>query len=181
MPSTYLWWTYGTKISRLRAKAAQLHTQRQNTIHPARILTTQNTSTLTLTLDRSIEKALSRNTNLRIPLLNDYLGWGAVSDLSLIADLSQEYKHDLWRLKSELKLSQIQQHVTKIDRSIELIGRLWFAPWTTSPRSMASCLAVQTSSFFNHIPLYKEWGFANKVKCRYNCVEFVTILHTTLR
>ena len=39
------------------------------------------------------------------------LGWGAVSDLSLISDLSQKFKHDLWRVKSELKLSQ-KQHLT---------------------------------------------------------------------
>ena len=38
-------------------------------------------------------------------------GWGAVSDLSLISDLSQKFKHDLWRVKSELKLSQ-KQHLT---------------------------------------------------------------------
>ena len=39
------------------------------------------------------------------------LGWGAVSDLSLILDLSQKFKHGLWRLKSKLKLSQ-KQHLT---------------------------------------------------------------------
>ena len=39
------------------------------------------------------------------------LGWGAVSDLSLISDLSQKFKHDLLRVKSELKLSQ-KQHLT---------------------------------------------------------------------
>ena len=39
------------------------------------------------------------------------LGWGAVSDLSLISDLSQKFKHDLWRVKSELNLSQ-KQHLT---------------------------------------------------------------------
>ena len=38
-------------------------------------------------------------------------GWGAVSDLSMISDLSQKFKHDLWRVKSELKLSQ-KQHLT---------------------------------------------------------------------
>ena len=38
-------------------------------------------------------------------------GWGAVSDLSLISDLSQKFKHDLWRPKSKLKLSQ-KQHLT---------------------------------------------------------------------
>ena len=38
-------------------------------------------------------------------------GWGAVSDLSLISDLSQKFKHDLWRVKSKLKLSQ-KQHLT---------------------------------------------------------------------
>ena len=38
-------------------------------------------------------------------------GWGAVSDLSLISDLSQKFKYDLWRVKSELKLSQ-KQHLT---------------------------------------------------------------------
>ena len=38
-------------------------------------------------------------------------GWGAVSDLSLISDLSQKFKHDLWRVKSELNLSQ-KQHLT---------------------------------------------------------------------
>ena len=30
-------------------------------------------------------------------------GWDAVSDLSLIYDLSQKFKQDLWRLKSKLK------------------------------------------------------------------------------
>ena len=35
-------------------------------------------------------------------------GRGAVSDLSLISDLGQKFKHDLWRVKSELKLSQKQ-------------------------------------------------------------------------
>ena len=53
------------------------------------------------------------------PTLNKYaiykhdkhLGWGAVSDLSLILDLSQKFKHGLWRLKSKLKLSQ-KQHLT---------------------------------------------------------------------
>ena len=39
------------------------------------------------------------------------LGWGAVSDLSVISDLSQKFKHALWRVKSELKLSQ-KQHLT---------------------------------------------------------------------
>ena len=39
------------------------------------------------------------------------LGWGAVSNLSQISDLSQKFKHDLWRVKSELKLSQ-KQHLT---------------------------------------------------------------------
>ena len=43
-------------------------------------------------------------------------GWGAVSDLSLISDLSQKFKHDLWRLKSKLKLSQ-KQHLTPDDRA----------------------------------------------------------------
>ena len=43
--------------------------------------------------------------------LQHHLGWGAVSDLSLISDLSQKFKHDLWRVKSELKLSQ-KQHFT---------------------------------------------------------------------
>ena len=32
--------------------------------------------------------------------------WGAVSDLSLISDLSQKFIQDWWRVKSELKLSQ---------------------------------------------------------------------------
>ena len=40
-------------------------------------------------------------------------GWGDVSDLSLISDLSQKFRHDLWRLKSELKLSQ-KQHLTPV-------------------------------------------------------------------
>ena len=40
-----------------------------------------------------------------------HLGWGAVSDLSLISDLSQKFKHDLWIAKSDLKLSQ-KQHLT---------------------------------------------------------------------
>ena len=40
-------------------------------------------------------------------------GWGAVSDLSLISDLSEKFKHDLWRVKSELKLSQ-KQHLTPV-------------------------------------------------------------------
>ena len=31
------------------------------------------------------------------------LEWGAVSDLSLISDLNQKFKHDLLRVKSELK------------------------------------------------------------------------------
>ena len=44
-------------------------------------------------------------------------GWGAVSDLSLISDLSQKFKYDLWRVKSELKLSQ-KQHLTPV-----LVGR----------------------------------------------------------
>ena len=39
------------------------------------------------------------------------LGSGAVSDLSVISDLSQKFKHDLWRFMSELKLSQ-KQHLT---------------------------------------------------------------------
>ena len=39
------------------------------------------------------------------------LGWGAVSDLSQISDLSQKFKHDLWRVKPDLKLSQ-KQHLT---------------------------------------------------------------------
>ena len=39
----------------------------------------------------------------------DDLEWGAISDLSLISDLSQKFKHDLWRVKSELQLSQKQQ------------------------------------------------------------------------
>ena len=44
--------------------------------------------------------------------LTEYVTWlGAVSDLSLISDLSQKFKHDLWRLKSKLKLSQ-KQHFT---------------------------------------------------------------------
>ena len=43
------------------------------------------------------------------------LGWGAVSDLSLISDLSQKFKHELWRVKSELKLSQ-KQHLTWFDK-----------------------------------------------------------------
>ena len=38
-------------------------------------------------------------------------GWGAVSDLSLILDLSQKFKHGLLRLKSKLKLNQ-KQHLT---------------------------------------------------------------------
>ena len=50
-------------------------------------------------------------------------GWGAVSDLSLILDLSQKFKHGLWRLKSKLKLSQ-KQHLTPVplldQRSVEL-------------------------------------------------------------
>ena len=33
-------------------------------------------------------------------------GCGAISDLNLISDLNQKFKHDLWRVKSELKLSQ---------------------------------------------------------------------------
>ena len=37
-------------------------------------------------------------------------GWGAVSDLSLISDLTQKFKHNLWRVKSELKLSR-KQHL----------------------------------------------------------------------
>ena len=41
-------------------------------------------------------------------------GWGAVSDLSLISDLSQKFKHDLWRVKSKVKLSQ-KQHLTPDD------------------------------------------------------------------
>ena len=41
-------------------------------------------------------------------------GRGAVSDLSLISDLSQKFKHDLWRLKSKFKLSQ-KQHLTPAD------------------------------------------------------------------
>ena len=45
------------------------------------------------------------------------LGWGAVSDLSLILDLSQKFKHGLWRLKSKLKLSQ-KKHLT---RGVELL------------------------------------------------------------
>ena len=48
--------------------------------------------------------------NIKGPLQYE-LGWGAVSDLSLISDLSQKFKHDLWRVKSELKLSQ-KQHLT---------------------------------------------------------------------
>ena len=40
--------------------------------------------------------------------------WGAVSDLSLISDLSQKFKHDLWRVMSELDLSQ-KQHLTPGD------------------------------------------------------------------
>ena len=44
-------------------------------------------------------------------MVADDLGWGAVFDLSLISDLSQKFKHDLWRVKSELKLSRIQ-HLT---------------------------------------------------------------------
>ena len=31
--------------------------------------------------------------------------------LSMISDLSQKFRHDLWRVKSELKLSQ-KQHLT---------------------------------------------------------------------
>ena len=38
-------------------------------------------------------------------------GWGAVSDLSLISDLSQKFKHVLCGVKSKLKLSQ-KQHLT---------------------------------------------------------------------
>ena len=41
----------------------------------------------------------------------DLQGWGAVSDLSLISDLSQKFKHDLLWVKSELNLSQ-KQHLT---------------------------------------------------------------------
>ena len=40
-------------------------------------------------------------------------GWGAVSNLSEISDLSQKFKHNLWRVKSELKLSQ-KQHLTPV-------------------------------------------------------------------
>ena len=47
------------------------------------------------------------------------LGWGAVSDLSLISDLSQKFKHDLW--SQHLILSQKQHltpggHASKYDR-----------------------------------------------------------------
>ena len=48
-------------------------------------------------------------TQMMVPQLDQ--GWGAVSDLSLISDLSQKFKHDLWRAKSKLKLSQ-KQHLT---------------------------------------------------------------------
>ena len=40
-------------------------------------------------------------------------GWGAVSDLSLIFDLSQKFKHVLCGVKSKLKLSQ-KQHLTPV-------------------------------------------------------------------
>ena len=46
-------------------------------------------------------------------------GWGAVSDLSLISDLSQKFKHDLWRVKSELKLSQ-KQHLTPAPDQLQI-------------------------------------------------------------
>ena len=46
-----------------------------------------------------------------LQLLSEDQGWGAVSDLSMISDLSQKFKHDLWRVKSELKLSR-KQHLT---------------------------------------------------------------------
>ena len=51
------------------------------------------------------------------------MGWGAVSDLSLISDLSQKFKHDLWRVKSELNLSQ-KQHLTP-DAGLLKIDRCW--------------------------------------------------------
>ena len=49
-------------------------------------------------------------------IVND-LRRGAVSDLSLISDLSQKFKHDLWRIKSELKLSQ-KQHLTPAEVNV---------------------------------------------------------------
>ena len=49
--------------------------------------------------------------DLHLHQQTDQPGWGAVSDLSLILDLSKKFKHGLWRLKSKLKLSQ-KQHLT---------------------------------------------------------------------
>ena len=51
-------------------------------------------------------------------------GGGAVSDFSLISDLSKKFKHDLWRVKPALKLSQ-KQHLTpdirkRTDRHIHI-------------------------------------------------------------
>ena len=37
--------------------------------------------------------------------------WSAVSDLSLISDLSQKIRQNLWRVKMEHKLSR-KQHIT---------------------------------------------------------------------
>ena len=56
----------------------------------------------------SMIASLATGNNMIAPV---HLGWGAVSDLSLISDLSQKFKHDLWRAKSKLKLSQ-KQHLT---------------------------------------------------------------------
>ena len=54
-------------------------------------------------------------------------GWGAVSDLSLISDLSQKFKHDLLRVKSELNLSQ-KQHLTP-GESMKSHWSCWTVLW----------------------------------------------------
>ena len=66
-----------------------------------------HTASVVLNYERGIEQAYSDSVILRLCLIR----WGAVSDLSLISDLSQKFKHDLRRVKSELKLSQ-KQHLT---------------------------------------------------------------------
>ena len=55
---------------------------------------------------------------------SDLIIWGAVSDLSLISDLSQKFKHDLWRVKSELNLSQ-KQHLTPVLIYV-INGSIWW-------------------------------------------------------
>ena len=51
-------------------------------------------------------------------------GWGAVSDFSLISVLSQKFKHDLWRVKSVVKLSQ-KQHLTPAGLSHNPTSPVW--------------------------------------------------------